>query len=213
MKDFQPVAFDPQTARQELLGLRALLDRQVDLEENRDIKPLVEASPNLSAMLGAYVWGVSWFDRVGYQYQLFGDFSCDVVVGDSHRKSFVFVELEDATAGSIFTAQGKKATLEWSRRYERGVGQIMDWFWKLDDMASTEEFEARFGQRRIACAGLLVIGRDAHLDHPRDRKRWEWRRQKVVVNSLPLVHETYDGLCATLLSWVDRMYPPPAAPG
>jgi hypothetical protein len=40
--------------------------------------------------------------RIAFQYQLFGDFSCDLVVGDSVRHTGLFVEWKDATAGSLF---------------------------------------------------------------------------------------------------------------
>jgi hypothetical protein len=110
-------------------------------------------------------------DLLAYQYQLFGDFSCDLVVGDSQSKSYGFIEWEDGTAGCLFRQQGRKATPEWATRFEHGLSQVIDWFWKLDEMAHTEEFEERFGNRRASYFGLLVIGRDSHLAHPREQRR------------------------------------------
>lgn len=90
--------------------------------------------------------------------------------------------------------------------------QIVDWFCKLDDMARTDEFEARFGARAIQYFGLLVIGRDAHLSHPRERRRWEWRSQKVLVNSLPVLSLTYDQLYRLLFDKLNLYSPPAVSP-
>src|SRR5262249_44809005 len=137
----------------------------------------------LAAFIGTcYGWDVPVCDLVAFGYQLFGDFGCDLVVGDSQRKAFRFIEWEDATATSLFRQQGRKATRAWSGRFERGFSQIVDWFWKLDDVARTDEFEARFGSRHAHYFGLLVIGRDSQLEHPRESGRWQWRTRKVLVN-------------------------------
>ena len=117
---------------------------------------------------------------------------------------------------SIFHRQGQKATPEWSGCFEHGISQITDWFWKLDDVANTDDFEARFGRRRASYFGLLVVGRSLALSGPRERQRWDWRRQKVIVNSLPIIHVTYDELCEDLLARLEGNVPttraPPASP-
>jgi len=194
MKGFQHLRFDLGRCHQELAAFRALLDGKKELEENGDIKPFFESAPYLSVYLGSLAWDFSHFELVAYQYQLFGDYSCDLVVGDPVNHSFVFTELEDATVASLFRQQGKKATPEWSSRFEHGYSQLIDWFCKLDDMARTDEFEARFGARHINYFGVLVVGRDEWLNHPRERRRWDWRSQKVVVNSLHIRCLTYDQL-------------------
>jgi hypothetical protein len=200
VKDFVSIAFDRQQCLQEVVALRDLLASKPDLEENRDIKPFFEAHRQLAAYLGSYSPDLGCFDRLAFQYQLFGDFACDLVVGDSRRHAYAFVELEEGTAASIFRRQGQKATLEWASSFEHGFSQIIDWFWKLDDMAHTDEFEARFGRRRAAYFGLLVVGRSSALTSPRERQRWEWRRRKVLINSLHIIHKTYDELCDELLA-------------
>jgi hypothetical protein len=145
VKDFLPIAFNHDLCLQEVLALRDLLASKSDLEENRDIKPFFASHRQLAAFLGSYSEDLVQYDLLAYEYQLFGDFACDLVVGDSHSKTYGFVELEEGTAASIFRRQGQKATLEWSTCFEHGLSQIIDWFWKLDDMAHTDEFEARFG--------------------------------------------------------------------
>jgi len=167
MKEFIRVSFDPKLCREELAAFRALLDGKQELEEAADIKPFFETKRQLAALIGPCSARMRRCDLVAYQYQLFGDFSCDLVVGDSLGKFYGFVEWEDATAGCLFRQQGRKATPEWATRFEHGLSQVIDWFWKLDEMAHTEEFEERFGSRRASYFGLLVVGRDSHLAHPR----------------------------------------------
>jgi hypothetical protein len=207
MKEFLRIQFDPEQCRRELLVFKGLLDGKKELEEAADIKPLFEANLHLAAFLGSYAWNITRYDLVAFQYQLFGDFSCDLVVGDSVHKAYGFIEWEDATATSVFKRQGEKATPEWAARFEHGFGQIVDWFGKLDDMSRTDEFEARFGSRHVQYFGLLVAGRDQWLAHPRERKRWEWRSQKVLVNSLPVRCVTYDQLYGFLSDKLNAFYP------
>jgi hypothetical protein len=209
VKDFIRVEFSPQRCREELAAYRALLDSKPDLEERADIKPFFEAHPHLSAFLGSYTWSLAHFELIAFQYQLFGDFSCDLVVGDAIRNIFTFVEWEDGSTSSLFRQQGKKATPEWGTSVERGFSQVLDWFWKLDDMARTDDFEARFGARNIRYSGLLVVGRDSALGQARERRRWEWRWQKVLVNSLPVQCVTYDQLHRDLSAHLEKFYRPP----
>jgi hypothetical protein len=213
MKEFLSVTFDARQCHHELLALRALLDQQAELEEQRDLKPFFASHPQLAAFLGSYSADLTRFDLLAYEYQLFGDFACDLVVGDSKRQAYGFIELEEATSTSIYHRQGKKATLEWANGFTHGFHQIIDWFWKLDDMANTDDFAARFGRRRVPYFGLLVIGRSSALASPREQQRWEWHRRKVVVNSMPILHVTYDELCDYLLACLVDKYPQEPANG
>jgi hypothetical protein len=206
VKDFLSVSFDPKRSREEVLEFRALLDSKGELEENRDIKPFFESHHQLAVLLGSFSRDLIRYDRLSFQYQLFGDFSCDLVVGDSQRNAYGFVEFEEATVTSIFHRQGKKATPEWSSCYEHGLGQIMDWFWKLDDMVDTDDYEARFGGRHVSYFGLLVVGRSASLTSLQEQQRWAWRRRKVIINSLQILQFTYDELCRDLLATLEARY-------
>src|SRR5207248_10727782 len=127
----------------------------------------------------------------------FGDFSCDLVVGDSGAKGYSFIEFEDAGPRSIFVQQGQKATREWSPRFEHGYSQIIDWFYKLDDRRNSDDCEARFGKRAIDFTGVLVIGRRQYLQ-PGESLRLDWRRQHVIVHSKRIICVTYDDLFSDL---------------
>jgi hypothetical protein len=61
-------------------------------------------------------------------------------------------------------------------------------------MGATQDFAARFGDRNVSYFGLIAVGRDAWLSHPREQQRWDWRSKKVVVNSLTIRLVTYDQL-------------------
>jgi hypothetical protein len=72
-------------------------------------------------------------------------------------------------------------------------GQIIDWFWKLDDFRQTSDFSDQFGDSSAEFSGLLVLGRDAFLSD-QEKKRLDWRRKNVVVNSQYIYCCTYDEL-------------------
>jgi hypothetical protein len=211
MKEFSKIPFDVERCRGELAAFRLLLEGKEELDENTDVKPFFEGHHQLSALLGLYSWGYAHMDLVAFQYQLFGDFSCDQVVGDSVRKVYGFIEWEEATRNSLFRPQGKKATPEWSSRVERGFSQIVDWLWKLDDMAKTGDFLSRFNSPQIQVFGLLVVGRELWLTHPREQQRWEWRAKKVLVNSHPVHLVTYDRLYRDLRDTLNWFRPPDQA--
>jgi hypothetical protein len=99
--------------------------------------------------------------------------------------------------------QGERATRAWSPRFDSGYGQIIDWFYKLQVMTDTPDMEARFGKRSIRYTGVLIIGRDQHLQAG-ERLRLEWRREHIVVNSKHIVCVTYDELLKDLLFRLDQ---------
>lgn len=202
MKTFDPLAFDPERCRLEALQLRDRLMAASPLRERDDVLPFFRARPHLSAACGLFNPTVLLFDRLAWEYDLFGDFGCDFVVSDSHSRSCTFIEFESATSASVFVRHGRKATREWSPRFLGGFAQVVDWFRKLDDMQKSDAFEARFGRRVIDFAGVLVIGRDRDLSAD-ERLRFEWWRENVLVRSRRVSCVTYDELAASLLRYLD----------
>jgi hypothetical protein len=146
-------------------------------------------------------------DRVAREFELFGDFRCDLAVGDSEGGVYCFVEFEGAGPESIFRRQGEKATREWSPRFEHGYSQFIDWFYKLRDREKADEYEARFGKRAIDYEGLLVIGRDLHLDQG-EKLRLAWRTRHVLVDSRRINCMTFDGLLRRLQIHLETLAPP-----
>jgi Domain of unknown function (DUF4263) len=194
MKAFIEHAFESRACRRELDEFKNLLDGAATLSEKSDVLPFFRKHLHLSALLGTFNPDIIVRDRLAFEYDLFGDFSCDIVVGDAARRAYCFIEFEDAKPDSIFVKKKSKGTPEWGRRFECGYSQIIDWFWKLDDLTATAEFANRFGERPVDYAGLLIIGRDEHLSSQREIQRFQWRWQKVLVNSKHIACFTFDEL-------------------
>lgn len=203
MKSFLQLDFNPSICRAELAELKQLLESKRGLSERDDILPFFRERHHLSAFVGSYHPKINRFDRIAFEYDLFGDFSADLVVGDSLKKSFCFVEFEEAASNSIFISKAGKSSPEWSPRFEKGFSQIVDWFWKLDDLQKTEDFENRFNSRSIDYMALLIIGRNEDLQS-RERKRLAWRQQNLLVSSKHIYCLTFDELYDDLSFCLDK---------
>jgi hypothetical protein len=203
MKTFEPLVFDPARCLQEVEELQRWLSRRPVLEEQKHLRPFFRKRRQLSAFLASYSPDVVRFDRLAFEYPLFGDFTCDLAVGDSAKRAYCFIEFEDAGPNSLFVKQGRKATREWSPRFDHGYSQIIDWFGKLEDLKKSDAFAARFEARSIRYTGILVIGRDQYL-LPGEAERLEWRRNNVIVASQRIEVVTFDRLAAELRARLER---------
>ncbi len=192
MTAFEAVRFDPVRCAEELDDLSRLLRERPALAERRDILPFFRARRQLTALLGSYHPRLAAYDRLAYELRLFGAFTADVVVGDWEKKAFCFVEFEYARPDSIF-ARGRRGTSAWAPRFERGFAQVVDWFWKLDDLRGTTSLVEVFGAPAIDAAAILVVGRDAGMLDT-ERARLEWWRQRVLVDSRHVYCCTFDEL-------------------
>jgi hypothetical protein len=202
MPDFQPFVFDPVACQQQVQELKVLLDNSADLGE-AVFHDFFEPRLHLRALIGPYHPWLAVPDRLAWQYPIFGDFRCDFAIGDWTQKAYTFVEYEDARPNSLFVKQGEKVNRAWSPRFESGFSQIIDWFYKLQMMTDSPDMEARFGKRAIRYAGVLIIGRDQHLQTG-ERLRLEWRQDHVVVNSKHILCVTYDQLLRDLLFRLEK---------
>lgn len=149
MKKFQEFRFDPRTCRTQLNELKAHLENHDNLNERKDVLAFFREREHLSAYIGSYSFNLNDFDRLAFEYDLFGDFKADLAIGDSRHGSYCFVEFEGASPTSIFKSESARATRIWSSKFEQGYSQIVDWFWKLWDMERTSEFMSRFGVKQI----------------------------------------------------------------
>ena len=204
MKVFKSIVFDPTSFNKELEDFAELLRAKDELSEREDLLPLFRGSPNLISMLGALHPGITKGDLMAYEYDLFGDFACDFVVGDSRRNAYCFVEFEDAKKNSIFVSSAR-ATSDWATRFEHGFSQIVDWIYRLSDAEKSNAFEDRFGTRSIDAMYILAVGRSAFLSEPECR-RILWRERHVVVHSQKIRCMTYDQLLAEL-DLISEIYP------
>lgn len=181
----------------------ALLASKEELSERDDVLPFFNANRDLACFIGTDVPNIAIPDLLAIEYDLFGDFTCDLAIGDSRTKTYLLVEFEDAKSSSIFTASKSKTTPEWAFRLEHGFSQIVDWFWKLSDMEKTAEYEYRFGTRVASFHGLLVVGRDQHLES-REKARLHWRQDNTVVASKKISVITFDQLASDLRYRLNR---------
>lgn len=194
----EEVVFDRAKCLAEVREFQSFLGSHTTLKERDEISPFFKARDHLSAFLGVYNYRTIKFDRIGHEYPLFGDFKCDLVVGDWSRRSYVFVEFEDAAPESIFVKKSRN-TPEWSPRFEHGFSQIVDWFYKLDTQRHLPDFEERFGARIIHASGLLVVGRKQDFG-PRETDRLHWRQDHIAVNGKRIDCMTFDDLCEDMLA-------------
>ncbi|WP_164929396.1 Shedu immune nuclease family protein [Gloeobacter violaceus] len=191
-KVFSNFDFNIQNCRSQLFEFRRLLENGPFLSERDHIQPFFEQSPDLSSFIGKYHPDIAKIDRLAFRLNLFGDFCCDIAIGDSTRHTYCFVEFEDANSNSIFSVRGR-STPEWSRRLERGFSQIVDWFCKLDELKNTPDYENLFGSRMIDYIGLLIVGRSMNME-VREQRRLKWRSTNTVVNSKRVICLTFDQL-------------------
>jgi hypothetical protein len=201
MKIFEYLEFNLAQCRLEVGELHSWLNAHPTLGE-KAIRDFFRPRRHLSAFVGSCDPNVNRFDRIAFEYPLFGDFTCDLVVGDSAGGAFCFVEFEDAGPQSLFIRRGKRATREWSPRFDHGFSQIIDWFHKLDDMEKSSDYTNRFGAATIRHTGVLIVGRNQYLN-PGERERLVWRSDHVVVASRAVQCMTFDGLAAVLQARLD----------
>lgn len=101
MKDFIKLDFNPRIARSQLRELRYLLDKNKSLSENDDILPFFRDNHQLSAFIGSYHPKINRFNRLAFEYDIFGDFTADLVIGDSIKKSYCFNEITIGTHPAV----------------------------------------------------------------------------------------------------------------
>jgi hypothetical protein len=196
MKQFDRFSIDLDRCRIELAAFKLLLDNFENrvLKEREHILSFFAENRHVVALVGYVDRDIANVDRLAYEFDFFGDYAADLAVGDSKRREYCFVEFENAASDSIFRKVGKKSALEWSPRFDHGYSQIIDWFWKLHDMARSDTQRARFDHpNSFNYCGLLVIGRSKGLATI-ESERLEWRRRKVLVDSKYIHCMTYDEL-------------------
>lgn len=194
MKRLEEIAFDYALCRKQVEELRAWLAGKEELSERKDVLPFFRDRPQMAVLFGTFnSQRIALVDRIAWEFDIFGDFACDLAVGEWDRGAYCFVEFEDARKDSIFERQGKKATREWGRRFEHGISQIIDWVHKLGDRSLSADFLARFGRREISYEAVLVIGRDQHLDEG-EKQRLSWRSDNLAINTKKIICMTFDEL-------------------
>lgn len=196
MKIFQTFEFDLTTYERELNDFNQLLENNINLEERTHILPFFRQRLHLSSRIAALFSEFENIDKIAFEYDLRGDFCCDLVIGDSLSKNFCFVEFEDANVNSLFSNNGRFKP-KFSYRFEQGYSQVVDWFFQLKEQAGINQIYERFSANSIDFEGILVIGRNQYLDESQ-RNRINWRSKRIMVDSKRIRIITYDDLFLTL---------------
>ncbi len=198
MKLFTDIKFSYAQYIIELAEFKDLLSRNEELSEQTDILPFFRERTQLSSQIATiYSTTIVDVEKLAYEYDILGDYKSDLVVGDPHRHTYCFIEFEDAKRNSLFETNGKKTKREFSRRFEHGYSQIIDWFYAIDELQRTAHLEGKFGSGKIEFEAILIIGRSKYLS-PEERNRLEWRIKHVIVNSKRIQCFTFDELYETL---------------
>jgi hypothetical protein len=161
------------------------------------VLPFFQAREQLAILMGMFNPRISWVDRIAWEFDIFGDFACDLAIGEKDRGAYCLIEFEDATSNSIFQKQGEKATREWGKRFDHGYSQTIGWAHKLDDLKRTNALFARFEQGEISYEMVLTVGRDSHLNAG-EKQRLNWRSENVLVGNRKVICMTFDGLLSQL---------------
>jgi Domain of unknown function (DUF4263) len=174
--------FDAQACRFEWNEYCSLLSTKLTLSERQDVLPFFKKRRNLSITISRYFPEIRTPNCLAHEYGIDGDFIADLIVGDSQTYHYILVEFENGRPDSIFKARGKKATPDWTSRFEGAYSQLVDWLWKLEDKRSTGDFVNTFGSRRAKFQGLIIIGKGMTLA-AQEMDRLKWRMDRTVIDS------------------------------
>ena len=121
------ITFDLATCRQQVEELGDWLKARPLLKEQKDIRPFFEKRHQLSAFIGAHAPNVSLADRLSFEFSFQGDFRADIVVGNTERRAYCFVEFEDGSNESIFKHEGNRSV--WTKRFEHVLSTASVSWW------------------------------------------------------------------------------------
>lgn len=205
MKVLTPHTFDPTSGRTQWNDFAALLASKPTLSEQKDVLPFFKNRKDLSLLICNYFPNIRTHDRFAHEFEIYGDFVADLIVGDSASKHYLLIEFENGAPDSVFKKKGKKATPDWAPRFESAHSQLADWLWKLEDMRSTSHFQSLFGSKRATFQGLIVIGKGMALsDQEMDRLTWRTTRTKIDSNTIECV--SFEELSADLNHWLNTYH-------
>lgn len=193
MKSFEPFQIDRNLHKHQLDLFEQLLSTNEELSEDKHIKPFISQYPHFTAAI-AEIFHID-VDCLAFEFDLWGDFRCDIAIGDSRTNTYCLVEIEDAKKDSIFKKQDKRGLAEFSARFEHGYSQIVDWLYKIDSIRGNSALtQERFAQSNPKIYTILLVGRQSSFKDASQLARFEWRSKHVVVNSLPINCFTFDHL-------------------
>ena len=191
---FEAYARDLVAVRRGERRLTALPGTGDPLGETADIMPFLRTARDLAAYLGQVNAHLGDANLLAIEKPVLGNFRCDIAIGDSTAGQFTLIELEDARPNSVFEPVRGRDYPRWSRRFERGFSQLIDWAWRIDhERQPSVTLEAAFGTMDPRFHYLLVIGRDQWIGEA-GRARLHWRRLHNGISGQRTTIWTYDDL-------------------
>lgn len=201
MKNLTHHSIDTANCRLEWNDFDALIKSKAKLSEREDVLPFFKTHLDLSILICNYFPKIKAPDRLAHEYEIYGDFVADLVVGDSSVHRYLLVEFENGAPDSVFKRKRTKATPDWASRFEGAYSQLVDWLWKLEDMRSTSDFQSTFGSRRATFQGLIVIGKGMNLS-PQEMDRLKWRIDRTMIDSNAVSCVSFEELRDDLDHWL-----------
>ncbi len=207
MNPLNKLVFDPVQARKEWYEYKTLLTSKPELKERDDILPFFKQRYHLSLLIGYYLPSTVKLDCFLHEFDIFGDFRADLIVGDFSTQHYLLIEFEDGKPDSIFK-RTQRTTSDWSPRLEKAYSQLTDWLWKLNDMRNTSKFESIFGlgsSRYAEFQCVIVIGKNINLTDE-EQQRMRWREKHTVINSNKFQIVSFDELLTDLNDWLIKYH-------
>jgi antiviral defense system Shedu protein SduA len=193
---FRSIDLDISRAADEFIEFKKFLQDNATFSERQVVNELKKRL-HLSCLMGSLIAGVPRSNVYKFEFQIQGVFRADLVVGNSLQKRFVLVEFESGRTNSLFGPTRTNQMRDWSRQFERGFGQLVDWAWAKHDAGNTQIFRNAFGCDDMSTASLLVCGRDTLMDAT-EQKRFFWRCHNIGLAGTSATCLTYDGLLVFL---------------
>ena len=195
-KVFTDIMLDVDLFEKEINDFHDLLESKEELSEKYEILPFFREREVLSSQIAAVFPELNVPNKIAFEFDIFGDFACDLAVGNSDNNAYCLIEFEDARKNSLFQEETKYKP-SYGKRLEHGYSQIIDWFCKLDGLQRSQDMIDRYNASTVDFYGILIIGRNKFLDSTLTR-RLEWRSKNIVVNSKRIYIYTFDEVLANL---------------
>ncbi|MBI1206921.1 MAG: DUF4263 domain-containing protein [Azospirillum sp.] len=180
------------TAESELVTFREWMRRNTLFKETAIVAE-IRARPHLACLIGLLMPGMAKPDVYKHEFEVQGIFRADLVVGNQGQRKFVLVEFEGGDTNSLFGPKRTKQYRYWSSELEHGFSQLVDWAWSKSDNGQSSIFQNTFECNDFCDLFVVVCGRDSTLN-PMERKRFEWRSDKVSLAGTTSLILTYDDL-------------------
>lgn len=101
MKKFNNFEIDFDQCQNELKALRELLARfdERTMTEREEVLSFFRVNRHIAALAGHFMPSIVNVDRLAYEFNLFGDYAADLVVGDFETASVLFRRIRECRAG------------------------------------------------------------------------------------------------------------------